>query len=65
MTTLYRQTAIARQLIAALSVALLAFGCASLGEAPPTLAAPGASSAVQPPATPPAPPPCSHTTRQS
>lgn len=57
MTTLYRQTAIARQLIAALSVALLAFGCASLGEAPPASAAPGASSAVQPPATPPAPPP--------
>ena len=52
MTPVSCQTNVARQLLAALSIALLAFGCGSLPDHPPTSVAPGAGTAAHSPGPP-------------
>ena len=52
MTPVSCQTNVARQLLAALSIALLTFGCGSLPDHPPTSVAPGAGTAAHSPGPP-------------
>ena len=55
MTTVSCGIDVARQLLAALSIALLTFGCGSLPDSPPTSVAPGAGTAAHSSATLPGP----------
>ncbi len=57
MTTTSCRTGVARKLLAALLIAVLASGCSGLRDAPPPPAAAGSSTATPPPAALPTPPP--------